>query len=150
MTSSASSIFQNSIDFGASGYDVSQFNDLTLGAQSIITAANDGGSSTLSVAFSFEVLGRSQSAVLLKTGDEILYDDPSSKTADYLVEINGHKIGVTTTRAVGFPPGTLTWGCPHQFGWSLGNRSVGKTNPSHTRLRSDYCRQSTDSLCNPI
>lgn len=41
---------------------------------------------------------------MVKTETEILYDPPNSKKTDILVDIDGHKVGVSVTRAVKFPP----------------------------------------------
>jgi hypothetical protein len=69
-----------------------------------MTEPNGGGSSTISEAFAFEVLARCEGASLVKIETEILYDPPDSKKTDILVEIAGSKVGVSVTRAVGFPP----------------------------------------------
>jgi len=39
----------------------------------------------------------------LKTETEVIYEDSQGKITDLLVEIHGKKIGVSVTRAVGFP-----------------------------------------------
>ena len=77
---------------------------LTAGGLEIILDGNAGGSSLFSEVFAFEVLTRCELATLLKTENEILYD-VEGKKADLLVEIDGHKIGVSVTRAVTFPFG---------------------------------------------
>ena len=103
ISSDTPSLFSNSIDFGADGYSDSDFDNLDSGTQSIISAGNQGGSTLLSEGFSFEILSRTQGALLLKTGMVILYDDATGKRTDYLVSIDGLKVGVLVSRAVGFP-----------------------------------------------
>lgn len=96
------SYFVNTIDFAMDGYDDGDFGLLTAGGQEIITDGNAGGSSIMSEVFAYEVLARCELAVLLKTETEVVYDT-QSKITDLLVEIDGHKVGVSVTRAVGFP-----------------------------------------------
>jgi hypothetical protein len=48
-------------------------------------------------------LHRCEGAVLVKTETEVLYDPVGSDKTDILVEIDGHRIGVSVTRAVAFP-----------------------------------------------
>ena len=57
----------------------------------------------LSGGFFYEVLHRCEGADLLKTEMEVTYTDPSGKLTDLLVDIDGAKIGVSVTRAVGWP-----------------------------------------------
>jgi hypothetical protein len=64
---------------------------------------NLGGSSLESEIISFEVLARCDGATLLATEAEIQYTDPMGKKTDLLVEIDGRVVGVSVTRAVGFP-----------------------------------------------
>jgi len=78
---------------------------LTPGGQRLAATPNAGGSSGLSEIFAFEQLARCEQAGLLKTETEIVYAT-SGKITDMLVEIDGHKIGVSVTRAVAFPFGT--------------------------------------------
>ena len=96
-------IFENHLDFGADPYDDADLSWLTTGGQKIMTDPNAGGSSKASEAFAFEMLARCELAALLKTEMEIVYTDPSGKLTDELVEIDGLKIGVSVTRAVGYP-----------------------------------------------
>lgn len=104
LTDNQPHLFENSIDFGNDPYDeATDFDRLTPGAQKIITDGNDGGTSLLSEAFSFDILARTEAAILLKTRDEIVYINEDGKKADFLVEIDGVKIGVQVTRAVTFP-----------------------------------------------
>ncbi len=97
-------VFVNAIDFGEDPFDEGQDDDfLTEGGLEVLTDDNAGGNSKLSEVFAFEVLGRCELATLLKTENEIAYNDPMGKITDLLVEIDGLKIGVSVTRAVGFP-----------------------------------------------
>ncbi|MCB9565439.1 MAG: hypothetical protein H6708_34055 [Kofleriaceae bacterium] len=77
---------------------------LTPGGLEMILVGNAGGSSVYSEVFAYEVLARCDLASLLKTETEIVYDVDGKKT-DMLVEVDGHKIGVSVTRAVTFPFG---------------------------------------------
>ncbi len=95
--------FASAIDFAMDPYDDADLERLSAGGQEIVADGNAGGSSLLSEVFAFEVLQRCEGAVLLKTETEVLYTDPSGKLTDLLVEIDGVKIGVSVTRAVGFP-----------------------------------------------
>ncbi len=103
LTSTSPSVFSNSIDFADDPYDDADLDRLTPGGQEIIHDGNAGGSSLLSEVFAYEVLERCDGAVLLKTETEIEYTDPNGKITDLLVAIDGHKIGVSVTRAVAFP-----------------------------------------------
>lgn len=103
LDSSSAYQFRNTIDFGTDPYDSSDYDSLSPGAQTILDAAG-GASSGLSQAFAFEMLRRCPGAQLLKTQDEIVYVDVAGKAADLLVEIAGRKVGMTSTRAIGFPP----------------------------------------------
>ncbi|MCA9551179.1 MAG: hypothetical protein KC933_14180 [Myxococcales bacterium] len=102
LTSVDPSTFQNAIDFPM-GYTMADEDRLSDGAQEILLEGTAGGSSGLSEAFSFEVLHRCEGAVLIKTETEVLYDPPTSKKTDILVQIADQRIGVSVTRAVGFP-----------------------------------------------
>lgn len=97
------SIIDSAIDF-ARMYTEADLDRLTDGGQEIIADGNAGGSSLYSEVFSFEVLARCETATLLKTETEVIYDteNPSAIT-DILVSIDDTKIGVSVTRAVGFP-----------------------------------------------
>jgi hypothetical protein len=96
-------MIQNAIDFENDPYDDSDFELLTEGGQEIIDDGNAGGSSLLSEVFSYEVLYRCEGAELLKTEMEVTYTDPSGKLTDLLVDFDGTKIGVSVTRAIGWP-----------------------------------------------
>lgn len=84
--------------------DPADRDQLTAGGVEILLDGNAGGSSVFSEVFAYEVLHRCELAALLKTENEILYD-VESKKADLLVEIDGHPVGVSVTRAVTFPFG---------------------------------------------
>lgn len=100
--SDASFVFQNAIDFAAAGYTEDDFDLLSAGGQEIILDGNAGGSSIMSEVFAFEMLHRCELAALLKTETEISYDTSGTIT-DLLVSIDSFKIGVSVTRAVGYP-----------------------------------------------
>jgi hypothetical protein len=98
-------LFVVRLDFGDDPYDdPDDLPLLTEGAQIILTTPNAGGSSIISEAFAFEVLARCEDAELLETETEISYDPPDSKKTDLLVTLALQKVGVSVTRAVGFPP----------------------------------------------
>lgn len=78
---------------------------LTPGGLHLIETPNAGGSSVFSEVFAYEQLARCELAALLKTETEILYDT-QGKITDLEVLVDGHKIGVSVTRAVQFPFGT--------------------------------------------
>lgn len=103
LTSTTAATLRNAIDFGTDPYDDTDMDRLTEGGREIIRDGNAGGSSLLSEVFAYEVLARCEGAVLLKTETEIVYDDPMGKKTDLLVDIDGLEIGVSVTRAVGFP-----------------------------------------------
>jgi hypothetical protein len=100
--SSSPYFLRNSIDFpnGLSAVDEALLSE---GAREILLEGTAGGSSGMSEAISFEILHRCEGAVLVKTETEVLYDPVGSDKTDILVEIDGHRIGVSVTRAVAFP-----------------------------------------------
>ncbi|HET6610827.1 MAG TPA: hypothetical protein VFG83_02510 [Kofleriaceae bacterium] len=102
LTSPDPDIIDSAIDF-ARLYTDADVDLLTAGGQEMIADGNAGGSSLLSEVFSFEVLDRCESATLLKTETEVNYDVPDSAITDLLVAIDDEKIGVSVTRAVGYP-----------------------------------------------
>ena len=77
---------------------------LTAGGRYMLEVGNAGGSSLDSEVFAYEELARCEQAALLKTETEIVYDTPG-KITDFEVELDGHKIGVSVTRAVHYPFG---------------------------------------------
>jgi hypothetical protein len=103
LTTADSYYIVNSIDFGADPYDDGDASLLTEGGREIIADGNAGGSSVLSEVFAYEVLERCELAMLLKTETEVVYTASDSKLTDILVEIDTLKIGVSVTRAVGWP-----------------------------------------------
>lgn len=78
---------------------------LTPGGQRLAATPNAGGSSGFSEIFAYEELARCETADLLKTETEIVYDT-AGKITDLEVTIGGEKIGVSVTRAQTFPLGT--------------------------------------------
>jgi hypothetical protein len=92
--------FENAIDFGMVGFD---YDMLTPGGQEVFDDGNLGGSSLESEVVSFEVLARCEGATLIATEAEIVYTDPMGIKTDLLVEMDGRVVGVSVTRAVGFP-----------------------------------------------
>ncbi len=93
-------LFLNAIDFGDQTFDPSL---LSAGGRRIWEAGNLGGSSIHSEILAFEMLHRCETAELLKTEEEIDYQDEGKKT-DLLLRIDGHKVGVSVTRAYHYPP----------------------------------------------
>ncbi len=97
------SVIVDAIDFGTDPWDnPADLGLLTSGGQEMVADGNAGGSSLESEIFSLEVLTRCEGATLVKTETEVVYDVSGSIT-DILVEIDGMKVGVSVTRAVGFP-----------------------------------------------
>ncbi len=78
---------------------------LTPGGARMMATPNAGGSSGMSEAFAYEELARCELAPLLHTETEITYAT-TGKITDLEVEIDMHKIGVSVTRAFGYPLGT--------------------------------------------
>lgn len=72
---------------------------LTAGGQHMAETPNAGGSSGLSEIFAYEELARCEGAAFLKTETEIVYEPPTSKKTDLEIMLDGHKIGVSVTRA---------------------------------------------------
>lgn len=95
------SAFENAIDFRRLGFDYDQ---LTPDGQAVFDAGNLGGSSLHSEVIAFEVLARCEGATLLDTEATVQYVDPMGIKTDLRVEIDGLPVGVSVTRAVGFPP----------------------------------------------
>lgn len=104
LTDDAPSHFTGTMEFER-GYTDADLDMLTEGAQRLLTVPNAGGSSELSEAFAFEVLARCEGAALLATEEEVEYDVYGAKT-DFLAEIDGLPIGVSVTRAFGYPLGS--------------------------------------------
>jgi hypothetical protein len=103
LTDESPYLFVNHLDLGDDPYDDDELELLTPGGQEIWNDGNAGGSSIYSEIFAYEMLYRCELAVLLKTETEVEYTVPDSKITDLLVEIDGVRIGVSVTRAVGWP-----------------------------------------------
>ncbi len=101
LTAAGPSLFRSVIDFTVPFTD-EDGGLLTEGGQTMLAEGNAGGSSLYSEIFAYELLARCELAPLLKTETEVEYDGPGAIT-DLMVEIDGEKIGVSVTRAVGFP-----------------------------------------------
>lgn len=95
-------LFESTIDFGTAQFDSAL---LSADARRLLEAAAVGGSSAEAHAIAFEILRRGAGATLLKTSEEISYTT-SSKSVDFLVEIQGQRVGVSVTRATSFPLGS--------------------------------------------
>jgi hypothetical protein len=93
-------VFTGAIDFGMIGFD---YDLLTPGGQQIDDEGGLNDGSLYSEIVAYEVLARCDMAQLLKTEGKIVYKDPMGKKTDMLVELAGHKVGVSVVRAVGFP-----------------------------------------------
>ena len=89
------------------GYvDPDDRSQLTAGGQHMAATPNAGGSSGLSEVFAYEELARCELAVFLKSETEIIYDPITSKKTDFEIMLDGHKLGVSVTRAFKGPFGT--------------------------------------------
>lgn len=99
-------LVQGAFTFTRAYMDPADRATLTPGGVHLIETPNAGGSSEMSELFAFEQLARCEGAALLKTETEIAYTDPGGKKTDILVQIDGHVIGVSVTRAFAFPIGT--------------------------------------------
>ncbi|MFT6400405.1 MAG: hypothetical protein ACJAYU_005176 [Bradymonadia bacterium] len=101
----SSSFFEATIDFADDSFDdPDDRGALTPGGLAVLEAGNAGGSSLYSEVFAFEVLARCDGASLLETERTIEYrPDYVGSITDLLVEIGGERVGVSVTRAVGFP-----------------------------------------------
>ncbi len=94
-------LYANQLDLHSKDFDAKLLSE---GGQEVINDGNLGGSSLHSEAFAYEVLYRCELAELVKTEGEIDYQDPAGKKTDLLVQIEGHRLGVSVTRAYGWPP----------------------------------------------
>jgi hypothetical protein len=104
LTGASPSIVHASLTFARRYNDPADRPMLTTGGARLLATPNAGGSSGLSEAFAYEQLARCELAPLLKTETEIVYDT-AGKITDLEVTIDGHKIGVSVTRAVAYPFG---------------------------------------------
>lgn len=102
LTAATPSSFTSHIAFTREFIEADDTDELTPGGQEIVADGNAGGSSLESEIFAYELFARCGGATLLKTETEITYDGPG-KITDLLVEQDGVKLGVSVTRAVGFP-----------------------------------------------
>jgi hypothetical protein len=110
MTSPTPMIVRDRFTFAREYVDPTDRPLLTEGGRHLAETPNAGGSSLLSEVFAYEQLARCEMATLLKTETEIVYDQ-TGKITDLEVMLDGHKIGVSVTRAVAYPfgsPYTLT------------------------------------------
>jgi hypothetical protein len=80
--------------------------ELSGDANEIYNDDNSGGSSVFSEVISMEILRQELGAQLIKTEQEINYDDTAGAVTDFMVAINNLKVGVNVTRAVKNPPET--------------------------------------------
>lgn len=105
LTSEMSAYLWTRIDFADDPFDDPEdVPQLTPGGQEILEEGTLGGSSGVSEAFAYEVLRRCEGATLIKSETEIDYmmGVPGAST-DMIVDFGGTRIGVSVTRAVGFP-----------------------------------------------
>jgi hypothetical protein len=79
---------------------------LTAGGQHMAATPNAGGSSGFSEIFAYEELARCEGAQFLKSETEIIYDPVTSKKTDLEIMLDGHKLGVSVTRAFRGPFGS--------------------------------------------
>lgn len=93
--------YYNKLDFMQDAFDMADQAQLSAGGLRIYQEPNAGGSSKESEVFAFEVLHRCEGASLLKTENEIKYDQVG-KITDLLVQIDGLKIGVSVARAFAY------------------------------------------------
>jgi hypothetical protein len=104
LTGTTPSIVHATLTFARAYVDPADRALLTTGGARMMATPNAGGSSGMSEAFAYEQLARCELAPLLKTETEIVYDT-TGKITDLMVSIDGHKIGVSVTRAVAYPFG---------------------------------------------
>jgi hypothetical protein len=94
----------NNFDFGVDPYDhPADLGRLTPDGQTMMAAGNAGGSSILSEILAMEYLIRCEGGRLLETETAIDYDVADTKRTDILVELDAQRVGVSVTRAVGWP-----------------------------------------------
>jgi hypothetical protein len=94
-------LFEDLIDFGIGGWDSAK---LTAGGQQILAEGNLNDGSLKSEITAYEVLSRCDRAQLLKTERGVSYYDKNGKKTDLVVQIDGHKVGVSVVRAYHYPP----------------------------------------------
>lgn len=88
--------------FETSGRDFGQF-DLGSLARKVLGSANAGGNSIISEAMSAELLERLYGASNIRTEMEVEYIFSNWKIADFCIHIYGKNVGVSVTRALGYP-----------------------------------------------
>ena len=103
LTATAPRLVQSTLDFGTTAYSTAHLGELSAGGQQMIANGNLGGSSLFSEVFAYEVLYRCELATLLKTEGEIDYSDTGGTKTDFLVSMDGLKIGVSVVRAYVYP-----------------------------------------------
>ena len=104
LTGPTPELFRDTLTFMRRYNDPADRPLLTPGGQHLAETPNAGGSSGFSEIFAYEELARCELADLLKTETEIKYDQ-TVKITDLEVTIDGHKIGVSVTRAFAYPLG---------------------------------------------
>jgi len=104
LTGPTPELFRDTLTFTRRYNDPADRPLLTPGGQHLAATPNAGGSSGLSEIFAYEELARCELAQLLKTETEIVYDQ-TGKITDLEVMMDGHKIGVSVTRAQTYPLG---------------------------------------------
>ena len=105
-TASAPELIRGTFTFARQFVDPTDRPLLTAGGIRLAETPNAGGSSGLSEVFAYEQLARCELATLLKTETEIIYD-VTGKITDLEVSLDGHKVGVSVTRAVAYPFGSM-------------------------------------------
>jgi len=75
---------------------------LCQGSQRILNLPNAGGNSVWSEVLSFELLNSLYGATLMRTEMELEYWPMGCKITDYSIQLYGHNIGVSVTRAMKF------------------------------------------------
>jgi len=106
LTSAAPETLQVNFNFARAYMDPADRPLLTAGGQHMAATPNAGGSSGLSEIFAYEELARCEGATFLKSETEIIYDPVTSKKTDLEIMLDGHKIGVSVTRAFKGPFGS--------------------------------------------
>jgi hypothetical protein len=96
------------IDFGADPYDDDDLTRLTVGGRQIVSDGNAGGSSIVSEAITFDILARCERATLIETERNIEYTVSPTKITDFIVDIDGVRLGVNPVRTFVFGGGPLT------------------------------------------
>lgn len=98
---SAPFLFRNSLDFGTAGFVESE---LSVGGAEVLADGNLNVGSLHSEITAYEALYRCELAELIKTEGEVDYFNPDGKKTDFVVWIDGRKVGVSVVRAFHYPP----------------------------------------------